>query len=85
MLQLATLLIRFMPQHLMEYRRQLIKFGWNHLKREEATSKLWAFVNVCHFLDKYQAPDKIILQVFVALLRTNQNDSKQLVRQALEV
>ena len=85
LLQLATLLIRFMPQHLMEYRRQLIKFGWNHLKREEGTSKLWAFVNVCHFLEKYQAPDKIILQVFVALLRTSQADSKVLVRQALDI
>ncbi|CAI9763537.1 unnamed protein product [Fraxinus pennsylvanica] len=45
----------------------------------------WAFVNVCHFLEAYQAPEKIILQVFVALLRTCQPENKMLVKQALDI
>jgi len=63
MLQLATLMIRRMPKELQSHRKELIKFGWNHLKHEDTLSKQWAFINVCHFLDTYQAPEKIILQV----------------------
>lgn len=85
LLQLATLLLKHMSNELVHHRKELIKFGWNHLKREESASKQWAFVNVCHFLEAYQAPEKIILQVFVALLRTCQPENRVLVRQALDV
>ncbi|KAH7432383.1 hypothetical protein KP509_07G020000 [Ceratopteris richardii] len=85
LLQLATLLLKHMSSELVHHRKELIKFGWNHLKREESASKQWAFVNVCHFLEAYQAPEKIILQVFVALLRTCQPENRVLVRQALDV
>lgn len=64
LLQLATLLLKYLQSDLVHHRKELIKFGWNHLKREDNSSKQWAFVNVCHFLDAYQAPEKIILQVF---------------------
>lgn len=85
LLQLATLLLKYLQNDLVHHRKELIKFGWNHLKREDSASKQWAFVNVCHFLDAYQAPEKIILQVFVALLRTCQPENKMLVKQALDI
>ncbi|KAJ4791719.1 Transformation/transcription domain-associated protein [Rhynchospora pubera] len=85
LLQLATLLLKYLQSDLVHHRKELIKFGWNHLKREDNSSKQWAFVNVCHFLDAYQAPEKIILQVFIALLRTCQPENKMLVRQALDI
>ncbi|CAH8274165.1 unnamed protein product [Arabidopsis lyrata] len=85
LLQLATLLLKYLQSDLVQHRKELIKFGWNHLKREDSASKQWAFVNVCHFLDAYQAPEKIILQVFVALLRTCQPENKMLVKQALDI
>ncbi|KAF8377831.1 hypothetical protein HHK36_031216 [Tetracentron sinense] len=62
LLQLATLLLKYLQNDLVQHRKELIKFGWNHLKREDSASKQWAFVNVCHFLEAYQAPEKIILQ-----------------------
>ena len=31
LLQLATLLIRCLPDDLVKHRKELIKFGWNHL------------------------------------------------------
>ena len=40
-------------------------------------------MNVCHFLEAYQAPEKIVLQVFVALLRACQPEAREPVRQAL--
>jgi transformation/transcription domain-associated protein len=82
LLQLSTLLIRNMPEDLVKHRKELIKFGWNHLKREDS-SKQWAFVNISYFLEAYQAPEKIILQVFVALLRACQPEQKALVTEAL--
>ncbi|XP_022879771.1 transcription-associated protein 1-like isoform X2 [Olea europaea var. sylvestris] len=85
LLQLATLLLKHLQNDLVHHRKELIKFGWNHLKREDSASKQWAFVNVCHFLEAYQAPEKIILQVFVALLRTCQPENKMLVKQALDI
>lgn len=85
LLQLATLLLKYLQNDLVHHRKELIKFGWNHLKREDSASKQWAFVNVCHFLEAYQAPEKIILQVFVALLRTCQPENKLLVKQALDI
>ncbi|KAI0530691.1 hypothetical protein KFK09_000238 [Dendrobium nobile] len=85
LLQLATLLLKYLQADLVHHRKELIKFGWNHLKREDNSSKQWAFVNVCHFLEAYQAPEKIILQVFIALLRTCQPENKLLVKQALDI
>ncbi|XP_058091042.1 uncharacterized protein LOC131237348 isoform X3 [Magnolia sinica] len=85
LLQLATLLLKYLQNDLVHHRKELIKFGWNHLKREDSASKQWAFVNVCHFLEAYQAPEKIILQVFVALLRTCQPENRMLVKQALDI
>ena len=83
LLRMGTLLIRHVPDELVRHRKELIKFGWNHLKSEDGGAKQFAFVNVCHFLEAYQAPEKIVLQVFVALLRACQPESKELVRQAL--
>eukprot|EP00898_Chlorokybus_atmophyticus_P003741 jgi/Chlat1/4368/Chrsp29S04524 len=85
LLQLATLLIKHLPApDLVHHRKELIKFGWNHLKREDTSSKQYAFVNVCQFLKAFQSPEKIILQVLVALLRMCQPEAKSLVKQALD-
>lgn len=85
LLQLATLLIRYLPRELGRYRKELIKFGWGHLKREESTAKHWAFVNVTTFFEAYPAPGKIILQVYVALLRACQSDGRDQVQRALDI
>lgn len=63
LLQLGTLLMQKIPANLIENRPQLIKFGWGLLKRDDSTCKYYAFVNVAHFLEAYEAPEKIALQV----------------------
>ncbi len=70
LLQLATLLIRRAPGQLVQHRKELIKFGWNHLKRDDSAAKYYAFLNVCHFLDAYQAPEKIVLQARLLVLES---------------
>ncbi len=41
----------------------MIKFAWAHLKSEDATAKHCAYVLVCHFIEAYETPHKIVLQV----------------------
>jgi transformation/transcription domain-associated protein len=86
LLQLATLLVRFMPSELVEHRKELIKFAWNHLKSEDTTTRQSAYVLVCRFIEAYEnTPPKIILQVYVALLRAFQPEARSLVKQALDI
>ncbi len=85
LLQLATTLIRFMSQGLVSWRKELIKFAWDHLKRDESICKQWAYVNVCYFIQQYEAPHKIIIQVYIALLRLFNQEVKVLQKVALDV
>ncbi len=85
LLQLATLLIRYLKDQLVSHRKELIKFAWDRLKREDSISKHWAYVNVCRFIEAYDAPHKIILQVYVALLRAFQPENRPLLKQALDI
>lgn len=85
LLRLATTLIQYMPVELGRYRKELIKFGWNRLKREDSIAKQWASVNVSRFFEAYQAPSKLILPVYVYLLRACQSDGKELIQQALDI
>ena len=85
MLRFATLLIENMRDALTEHRKELIKFAWNHLKSTDPLVKHWAYVNVCSFIAQFDTPAKIVLQVYVALLRSYQEDSRVLVSKALSV
>eukprot|EP00466_Bigelowiella_natans_P000476 jgi/Bigna1/33130/e_gw1.1.3.1 len=85
LLRLTTLLIEHLHSQLTSYRKDLIKFAWNHLKSDNSASKQWAYVNVCRFIDVYETPPKIVLQVYVALLRTYQPEARKLVSKALDI
>ena len=85
LLRLSTLLIQHVHPKLARFRKTLIKFAWNHLKSENTSSKQWAYVNVCRFIDVYETPPKIVLQVYVALLRTYQPEARKLVSKALDI
>jgi hypothetical protein len=85
LLKLTTVLIEHLGQELVEHRKDLIKFAWNHLKSDDSLSKQWAYVNVCRFVATYETPPKIILQVYVALLRTFQPEARELVKVALDI
>ncbi|GMF16786.1 unnamed protein product [Phytophthora lilii] len=85
LLKLGTLLIQHMSKHVTNHRKEVIKFAWNHLKAHDLTSKLWAYVNVCRFISVYDTPPKIVLQVYVALLRTHEMDARFLVRKAFDI
>lgn len=85
LLKLATLLIANYGEELDALRKELIKFAWNHLKHDDSSSKQWAYVNICTFINVYRTPPDIILQVFVALLREHSSESRHLVRKSLDL
>ena len=84
LLKMITLIIEHLGTQLAHHRKDLIKFAWNHLKADDTTTKNWAYVNVCRFIAVYDTPSKIIIQVYVALLRTLPTDCKELVRIAID-
>ena len=85
LLKVVTLTIEHLGTQLIDHRKDLIKFAWNHLKADDTATKNWAYVNVCRFIAVYETPPKIIIQVYVALLRTLPTDCKELVRIAIDI
>eukprot|EP00002_Diphylleia_rotans_P036225 TRINITY_DN7963_c0_g1_i1.p1 TRINITY_DN7963_c0_g1~~TRINITY_DN7963_c0_g1_i1.p1 ORF type:complete len:3345 (+),score=544.19 TRINITY_DN7963_c0_g1_i1:49-10083(+) len=85
LLRLATLLVRYMSSELMDHRRDLIKYAWSHFKNDDLVSKNCAYILVCRFIEAYDTPPKIILQVYIGLLRAHQSDARGLVKHALEI
>lgn len=85
LLRLSTLLLEFASASLDEHRKELIKFSWGLLKNEDTVCKNWAYLNVCRFIAAFDTPPKIILQVYVALIKSYQHEARGLVRSATAV
>lgn len=84
-LQLTTLLLQHCPERVAEFRKDVIKYAWSHLKHEDMIIKQSAYVVLVMFVDAYETPSKISIQIFVSLLRSYHSESKTLVRQALDI
>ena len=81
LLQLAGALIRTAAPQLQEHRKELLSFGWNHLKRDGSSCKYYAFLAVARFLVAFHAPEKITLQV--RLRRQVADPGKELFNRAV--
>jgi transformation/transcription domain-associated protein len=82
---MMTLMLERCPHELVPFRKELIRFSWIHLKNDNTISKYWAYVAVARFIDVYDPPSKIVIQVYVALLRAHQPECRGLVRKALDI
>ncbi|KSA03288.1 uncharacterized protein AC631_00926 [Debaryomyces fabryi] len=85
LLEMTSILLKWAPSFIGEYRKDIIKFSWNYIKLEDNITKQVAYVTTSYFIAAYETPSKLATQVFVALLRTHQTDSRHLVRQALDI
>ncbi|EGC36462.1 hypothetical protein DICPUDRAFT_151088 [Dictyostelium purpureum] len=85
LLQMESILFKNMAGALGECRKELIKFAWSHLKNEDIIVKQYASILTCGFIEAYETPPKIILQIFVSFLRSYQPETKQLVKQGLDL
>ena len=84
-LRLAAMLISSLESTLipLEHRKALVKFAWPLLQSKHELSRQWAYITVAKYIKMYVTPTKIILQVFVALLRDSSTTQVGLVRSAL--
>ncbi|KAJ5908627.1 PIK-related kinase FATC [Penicillium taxi] len=85
LLQLSALLIKYHHHTVQDSRKDIIKFAWNYIRLEDIINKYGAYVLISYFIAHYETPFKIVMQVYVALLRAHQNEGRALVTQALDV
>ncbi|KAK4050349.1 transcription-associated protein 1 [Microbotryomycetes sp. JL221] len=81
----STLIIRAYPHLVAENKKDVIKFGWVNIKLEDITVKQAAYVLIANFLQRYDSPSKIVVQIYVALLKSHQPEARALVREALDI
>jgi transformation/transcription domain-associated protein len=85
LLQLTALLIQYAPNSISDIRKDLIKFAWKHFKNDDTICKQAAYVVLARFIREYDTPVKIVIQIYVALLRAYQAEGKILAKQALDI
>lgn len=85
LLEMTALLLKWASMFITSFKKDIIKFSWNYIKLEDNITKQVAYVTTSYFISVYETPAKLATQVFVALLRTHQTDSRYLVRQALDI
>ena len=85
LLRLSYIVIRKCGILLLEHRKELIKFAWFHLKSPVPELKQWAHTAVAAFITAFDTPPRIVLQVFIALLRAHTPEARYLVRKAISV
>lgn len=85
LLESTVILLKWAPHKLIDYKKDIIKFSWNYIKLEDNITKQVAYVTTSFFIAAYDTPAQLATQVFVALLRSHQSDSRHLVRQALDI
>lgn len=85
LLESTSILLRWANDKIDLHRKDIIKFSWNYIKLEDSITKQVAYVTTAYFIAAFETPPQLATQVFVALLRTHQNDCRHLVRQALDI
>ena len=81
-LQLSAMLLKYHHQTIQEARKDIIKSCWTFIRLDDVINKHAAYVVIGYFIALYKTPVKIITQVYLSLLKTNQNKGS-LVTQAL--
>ncbi|KAK4155966.1 hypothetical protein C8A00DRAFT_13045 [Chaetomidium leptoderma] len=84
-LQLSAMIVKYHHTMLQDARKDFIKFGWTYIRLDDVINKHAAYVVIGYFIARYETPAKIVTQIYFSLLKTNQNEGRALVTQALEL
>jgi transformation/transcription domain-associated protein len=84
-LQLSAMIVKYHHTILQDARKDFIKFGWTYIRLDDVINKHAAYVVIGYFIAHYETPAKIVTQIYFSLLKTNQNEGRALVTQALEL
>ncbi|KAK1766179.1 hypothetical protein QBC33DRAFT_453494 [Phialemonium atrogriseum] len=84
-LQLSAMLVKYYHLILADARKDFIKFGWTYIRLDDVINKHAAYVVIGYFIAHYDTPAKIVTQIYFSLLKTNHNEGRALISQALEL
>ena len=82
---MSTLIIRARADLVVENKSPVIKFGWVSMRFDDITVTQAAYLLIAVFLEQYDSPFKILIQIYTGLLKTLQPEARPLVREALDV
>lgn len=85
LMQLTSLMVEHYPDVVSDWKKEIIKFNWNNISLEDTITKQVAYVSIAYCIKNFEIPAKLVMPVFVALLKANQNEVKSLVRQSLDL
>ena len=84
-MQLTTFIVQHTPQHLNEAKKDIIKYAWNQIQADDITCKHSAYVLLARFVESFDTPSKIVIQIYVSLLKAHVAEGRLLVKQALDI
>ncbi|CAG9330073.1 unnamed protein product [Blepharisma stoltei] len=82
LMNLGSLFIENLNQEFFPHRKELIKFCWGMIKSENPFIKGSAYVNVARFINIYNLPDTLTVQLLGALLKAHHSELAQSSQQA---
>jgi hypothetical protein len=85
LLRLLDLIVEQTKSAIEPFRKDVVRFCWALIKNEDASCKGWAYVLICRLVESFETPKKIVNQIYSALLRSHQQDGKDLIRRAIDL
>lgn len=85
LLQLSAMIVQYAPDLITDFRKEVIKFGWNYIRLDDSTCKQAAYVLVARFITAFDTPSRIVIQIYAALLRAHLSEARSLVKQGLDI
>jgi hypothetical protein len=62
-IKISTLFLEHLFPLFKLFKKDIIKFAWNHIKADDSATRFWAYINICRFVASFDSPPKIIIQV----------------------
>ena len=85
LLQLSAIFIKWAPDLISDFKKDVIKFNWHFIKLEDILVKQAAYMTIASFISRFEFPIRVVTQVFVAILRCSQAEARFLARQSLDI
>jgi transformation/transcription domain-associated protein len=85
-INLADMIVRYCETKIDATRReQILKFFYSYMRQEDSPSKFSSFILSVNFIKAFKTPEKVILQVYLSLLKASQPEGKEQVKKAMDI
>lgn len=84
-LRLVDLMLQQVESFLAPFQSQIVEFCLNLLKNDDLSCKGWSYILLSRMIVAFDSAETHIFQVYSCLLRTHEQDNKEMVRKALDL